>query len=109
MAVTCGPRGKVHDYVTFYFCGRTPMLLSILKSGQFRESDFIFFAISMGRLNSNRFVFTNKAANRRFEPPTFYDATSNLTELNWPEILNKKWTPENNTLKYNLKYSINTG
>jgi hypothetical protein len=100
MNVTCCPWGKVHDYVPFYFCARTPMLLRILKSKCFEEPDFIFFAVSTKKLDNPNFIFTNKAANRRNEPPQFYDCPSKLSELNWQEILDKKWTPANETAKH---------
>lgn len=100
MEVTCGPKGHVHDYVPFYFNPRTPMFLSIIKSRNYDQPYFIYFAVSIDKLENEKFVFTNKAANRRYEPPTFYDCPSNLNELSWNCIESKAWSSPNEDEKH---------
>lgn len=92
MSVTCGPKGKVHDYVPFYFCPRTPMFLSIIKSRNYDQIYFITFAISIDKLASEKFVFTNKSANRRLDPPQFYECPTNLENLSWDIIESRGWS-----------------
>lgn len=91
MEVTCGPKGHVHDYVPFYFNARTPMFLSLIKSRNYDQPYFIYFAVSIEKLNSEKFVFTDKAANRKYDPPKFYDCPSKLDELSWDSIESKAW------------------
>ncbi len=91
MKVTCGPKGHVHDYVPFYFNSRTPMFLSLIKSRNYDQPYFIYFAVSIDKLNSEKFVFTDKSANRKDEPPMFYDCPSKLDELSWGNIESKAW------------------
>lgn len=100
MSVTCGPKGKVHDYVPFYFCPRTPMFLSIIKSRNYDQPYFITFAISMDKLTSEKFVFTNKSANRRFDPPEFYECPANLEQLSWDIIESRAWSCESESDKH---------
>lgn len=100
MEVTCGPMGHVHDYVPFYFCARTPIFLSIIKSRNYDQPYFIHFAVSTEKLKSEKFVFTNKAANRKHELPDFYECPSKLTELNWSSIESKSWGCPNDTEKH---------
>ncbi|ASG05489.1 DarT ssDNA thymidine ADP-ribosyltransferase family protein [Vibrio anguillarum] len=100
MVVPCGPKGKVHDYVPFYFCSRTPMFLSIIKSRNYDQPYFITFAVSFDKLKSEKFIFTNKAANRRFEPPEFYDCPTHLDKLSWDIIESRSWGCVNDSVKH---------
>lgn len=100
MKVTCGYKGYVHDYVPFYFNARTPMFLSLIKSRNYDQPYFIFFAVSIEKLNNDKFVFTDKAANRRYEPPKFYDCPSKLDELSWDDIESRAWSSRNETEKH---------
>ncbi|MGE6289974.1 DarT ssDNA thymidine ADP-ribosyltransferase family protein [Aeromonas media] len=100
MAVPCGPKGKVHDYVPFYFCSRTPMFLSIIKSRNYDQPYFISFAVSFNKLKNKKFIFTNKAANRRFDPPEFYDCPTHLDELSWSIIESRSWSCANDSIKH---------
>ncbi|PVZ66698.1 DarT ssDNA thymidine ADP-ribosyltransferase family protein [Pelagibaculum spongiae] len=100
MKVTCGPKGHVHDYVPFYFNPRTPMFLSLIKSRNYDQPYFIYFAVSINNLENEKFVFTDKAANRRYEPPTFYDCPSKLDELSWSCIESKAWSSPNEAEKH---------
>lgn len=100
MVVPCGPEGKVHDYVPFYFCSRTPMFLSLIKSRNYDQPYFISIAVSVDKLTGENFIFTNKAANRRYEPPEFYECPTDLDKLNWKSIESRSWGCANDTAKH---------
>lgn len=90
MDVTVGPGGKVHDYVPFYFSSINPMLLSLLNHKNCDQNLIIYLCINIERLDKDDAVFTNASANTT-SPPTFYDDTSHLDELDWDLILSRKW------------------
>ncbi|MBO2653205.1 DUF4433 domain-containing protein [Shewanella algae] len=100
MKVSCGNGGVVHDYVPFYFCPRTPMFLSIIKSRNYDQQYFVHFALSIDKLKMESFIFTDKAANREFEPPNFFNSPADLDKLNWDEIDNKSWRSKSDGLKH---------
>lgn len=100
MLVTCKPNGSVHDYVPFYFCARTPMFLSILKSRNFDQPYFIYIALNIENLENDNFIFTDGAANKKYNPPNFYSDPENLDRLNWDEVNSKSWGVRNDTAKH---------
>src|SRR6478672_2947833 len=42
MVVPCGPGGVVHDYVPFYFCTRSSMLLSVVNAKNVDQYNLIY-------------------------------------------------------------------
>lgn len=44
MDVTCGPKGKVHDYVPFYFTSMNPMFLSVINRKN-QDQPFMIFSV----------------------------------------------------------------
>lgn len=90
MDVTAGPGGKVHDYVPFYFSSINPMLLTLLNQKNVDQNLIIYFCIKIQRLDQYDAVFTNSSANTAI-PPTFYDDTSHLVDLNWDLIDYRGW------------------
>ncbi len=90
MDVPIGPGGKVHDYVPFYFSSINPMLLTLLNQKNIDQNLIIYFCIKIKRLDNNDAVFTNASANTT-EPPTFYEDTSYLDDLEWELIESRKW------------------
>lgn len=91
MQVACGPGGVVHDYVPFYFCPRTPMFFKILSTKNFDQCLLVFICISIEKLDLQKFVFTDSAANRALAP-NFYDDPTDLDKLSWDEIEKKSWS-----------------
>lgn len=91
MAVTCGPKGVVHDYVPFYFAKRTPMLLNIVKSKNIDQIDIIYLAIPIENIVDKKFVFSDASANTII-PPNFYDDPKHLDKLEWDIIDRWAWT-----------------
>lgn len=90
MDVPVGPRGKVHDYVPFYFSSMNPMLLTLLNQKNVDQQYIIYFCVKIDRLEKEDAVFTNASANT-LEPPTFYEETDKLNKLNWDLIDSRKW------------------
>lgn len=92
MEVTCGPGGVVHDYVPFYFCKRSPMLLSVVNARNVDQNFLVHLALPISVLQQPTAVFADASANRMTEPPTFHADPENLTQLNWNEIDSLKWS-----------------
>lgn len=99
MDVTVGLGGKVHDYVPFYFSSINPMLLSLLNHKNCDQNQIIYLCINIERLDKDDAVFTNASANTT-SPPTFYDDTSHLDELDWDLILCRKWKMDTDEAKH---------
>jgi len=99
MDVTCGSKGKVHDYVPFYFASRNPMALALVNSKNFDQIDLIYFAVPIAKLIEDHVVFTDASANTAI-PPNFYNNPENLDELNWKAIESKKWSNSDDTWKH---------
>lgn len=87
MEVTCGPGGVVHDYVPFYLCKRSSMMLGVLNVKNVDQHDLIYLAIPIGVIEENHVVFTNAAANTEI-PPDFFHNPDDLQGLNWGAIDN---------------------
>lgn len=90
MDVPVGPRGKVHDYVPFYFSSMNPMLLKKLNEKNVDQQFIVYFCVKIQRLEKDDAVFTDASANTN-EPPTFYDDVDDLDKLNWQAIDKKSW------------------
>lgn len=89
MDVTAGPRGKIHDYESFYFSSVNPMLLTLLNHKNCDQNQIVYLCIKINRLDKDDAVFTNSSANTTV--PTFYDNLSHLDDLDWILIFNRKW------------------
>ena len=91
MVVTCGPEGVVHDYVPFYFCKRSPMLLSVVNAKNVDQNFLVHLAVPISLLLEPTVVFTDASANRIADPPNFYSEPEDLTKLSWDQIDSLKW------------------
>ena len=90
MAVTCAPKGNIHDYVPFYMCVRNPMFLSLVNSKNIDQQGLIFFAFKMDKIDGVNVVFTDASANTAV-PPNFYNDRKDLDKLDWGQINSQKW------------------
>lgn len=95
MQVTCGPGGVVHDYVPFYFCKRSSMLLSVVNQKNCDQQFLIYLAFPITILDNANAVFTDSAANRENDPPNFYNLPEDLRNLNWGIIDSMRWRLDN--------------
>lgn len=93
MDVTCGPKGKVHDYVPFYFSSINPMLLAVINSKNIDQQFIIYLCRKIDLLDKDDSVFTDASANTDV-PPTFYDNPADLDKLSWNLIKSKKWSSQ---------------
>lgn len=90
MDVTCGPGGKVHDYVPLYFGTLSPMLLAVVNRKNVDQADIVYFEFPIALLERETVVFTDASANTA-APPNFFSDPVNLSNLNWQEIDSIKW------------------
>ena len=91
MKVPVEPKGKVHDYVPFYFSSINPMLLKKLNEKNVDQPLIVYLCVKIDRLDKDDAVFTDASANTNV-PPTFYDDVKDLNKLNWELIDSKKWS-----------------
>ncbi|WP_321426061.1 DarT ssDNA thymidine ADP-ribosyltransferase family protein [uncultured Bacteroides sp.] len=90
MDVTCGLRGKVHDYVPFYFTSINPMFLSVINRKNQDQPLMIFLCMSISKIEDDNVVFTDASANT-VPPPNFYSQSEELINLDWKNIDCRKW------------------
>lgn len=98
MAVPCGAKGVVHDYVPFYFGSLSPMLLGVVNKKNIDQSEILYFEFPISLLLTPGAVFTDASANTGV-PPNFYADLSDLDKLNWKEVDSLKWGSANETLR----------
>jgi hypothetical protein len=90
MDVTCGLKGKVHDYVPFYFTSINPMFLSVINRKNQDQPLMIFLCMSIDKIENDNVVFTDASANT-VSPPNFYNDSEDLVNLDWKNIDSRKW------------------
>lgn len=90
MKVPVGPKGKVHDFVPFYFSSINPMLLKKLNEKNVDQPLIVYLCVKIDRLDKDDAVFTDTSANTAVSPK-FYDDIKDLDKLDWNLIENKKW------------------
>lgn len=90
MDVIVEPRGKLHDYVPFYFSSVNPMLLTLLNKKNIDQNFIIYLCLKIDKLEKDDAVFTDASANRN-EAPNFYNDVAQLSQLDWELIDCKKW------------------
>ena len=90
MDVPIGKKGKVHDYVPFYFSSMNPMLLTLLNHKNVDQNLIVYLCVKIQRLDEDDAVFTDASANTA-TPPNFFDDTTDLDKLKWDLIDSRKW------------------
>ncbi len=95
------PKGVMSDYVPFYFCPRSPMLLTINSNPleyQVLQSDIIYLVSSVEKIEEVglQYVFTDGHFSLKFTE--FYNQKGYLSKLDWEVIKAKYWadTEEDN-------------
>lgn len=82
---------SMHDYVPFYFCSRSPMLLGVIKREIIDQHDIIYFEFPINVLTKFTSFFTDASVNTEIKP-NFYRDLEKLIELSWPLINSTGWT-----------------
>jgi len=100
--ISCGPRGVIHDYVSFYFGVLSPMLLK-LKTGQVAgytdgQSPLIYLVTSAQAVTESGvgFVFSDGHGLAAFT--TWFDDLSRLDRLDWSMINQRYWSDNINDM-----------
>ncbi len=93
-AITCKPYGHIHDYVSFYFGPRSPMLYVIHKGNSdtnCTQEEIIYLVTSIPKLQEQQmnFVFTNGQALMALSAQ--YTDIKDLDKINWNIINGKYW------------------
>jgi hypothetical protein len=98
--VVCGPRGRLYDYVPFYFAPRSPMLFTIdrgnvetYQGGQEPVAHLVS-TVQMIQQAGEHFVFTDGHATMALS--SFYESLKDLTQIDWPLMSSRYWfdTPQ---------------
>ncbi len=90
LLVPCGSHGVVHDYVPFYFCMRSSMLLAVVNNKIADQMFIIYLCLPLTIIEECPSVFTDAAANTSVTP-NFYENLEDLERLNWQAIDSLKW------------------
>lgn len=86
------PDTTIHDYVPFYFCPRSPMLLSVTSKSGVNKDDILHIVACAQDIHSNKeydYVFTDCHA--KLYQALWYDNISDLDKLCWSSINAKYW------------------
>jgi hypothetical protein len=98
--IPCGPRGVIHDYVSFYFGPRSPMLFQ-LHTGRVEgyaggQSPLIYLVSTAQAVaaSSAGFVFSDGHGIAAFT--SWYDDLADLSRVDWAVVNGKYWndTPD---------------
>ncbi len=91
MDVPCGCKGKIHDYVPFYFSSLNPMLLGVINSKNQDQPLIIYLCLKIQKIETLNAIFTDASANTDI-PPTFYNDVADLNKIDWVLVDSKKWS-----------------
>ncbi len=100
--IPCGPGGTVHDYVSFYFGPRSPMLYQLHTGwvdGYNEGQEPIIYIISTVEKVLNfelQFVFSDGHGIAIFTD--WFDDTQNLDKIDWETVYAKYWHDTNDDL-----------
>jgi hypothetical protein len=87
------------EYIPFYFCKLSPMLLAIMSSKILDEENIIHFEFPIQVLSGHASVFTDRAVLPNSNP-NFYTRPRDLTKLNWDAIDSPAWRMPSESLRH---------
>ena len=100
--IPCGPGGVIHDYVSFYFGPRSPMLFQ-LHTGwniEYEErQDPLIYLVSTAQVIHNSgaaFVFSNGHGIAVFT--NWFDQLEDLSEVDWAAVYADYWRDDVNDM-----------
>lgn len=97
--VPCGPGGNLHDYVTFYFAPRSPMLYAIYRGNvdgcTAGQNDIVYLVSSAQRVHrsGSRYVFTDGHGIMALSD--FYVDLKDLVQVDWRIMQDTYWADTN--------------
>ncbi len=93
--IPCGPGGTIHDYISFYFGPRSPMLLQ-LRTGRVEGYDEgqepLVYLVTLAQAIEAaelRFVFSDGHGIKVFT--RWFDDLSQLSEVDWEAVYARYW------------------
>lgn len=93
--IPCGPGGVIHDYVSFYFGPRSPMLLQ-LQTGQVSgygegQQPIIYLVSSVQRVLAagSSFVFSDGQGIAAYT--SWFDDPRKLANVDWETVYARRW------------------
>jgi hypothetical protein len=93
--ISCGPRGVIHDYVSFYFGPRSPMLFQ-LHTGYVagyteRQNPIIYLVSSVEKVQQSgtAFVFSDGHGIATFTD--WFDSVFDLDKFDWAAVSARIW------------------
>lgn len=100
--VPCGPRGTIHDYVSFYFGYLSPMMLQ-LKTGQVSgyaegQEPLIYLVTTAQAVQAAgvRFAFSDGHGIAAFT--NWYDDLADLDKVDWNMVYQRYWSDNVNDM-----------
>ncbi|MBM7578533.1 type II toxin-antitoxin system toxin DNA ADP-ribosyl transferase DarT [Jeotgalibacillus terrae] len=89
--VPISPGGSLHDYVPFYFAGRSPMLYRLSHNG-FHQKELVYLMTNTEKVKDSRlpFVFTDGHAIMFLTE--FYNNLEFLNKIDWDVMESKYWS-----------------
>jgi hypothetical protein len=93
--IPCGPGGVIHDYVSFYFGPRTPMLLQLHtgRAGGYTQTQtpLIYLISTAQAINASgaQFVFSDGHGIASFT--AWKDDLAQLDEVDWTAVNSRYW------------------
>ena len=99
VSISIGPGGTPEDYIPFYFCKLSPMLLAIMSSKVIDEEEIIHFEFPIDILETHPSVFTDGAVIPNSNPHFFTDP-ADLDRLNWQAIDSPAWRMPTESLRH---------
>lgn len=86
------PYGKIHDYVSFYFGPKSPMLYSISKGNSdtnCSQSDIVYIVTAVSSLIENKLKFVFTTGQAIMELSTQHNNLNDLNKIDWDIIFAK--------------------
>lgn len=93
--IPCGPGGVIHDYVSFYFGPRSPMLYQLhtgwVEGYREGQKPLIYLVSTAQAIRSRgaRFVFSDGHGIARFTD--WYDNLAHLDKVDWEAVYTRTW------------------
>jgi hypothetical protein len=93
--ISCGPRGVIHDYVSFYFGYLSPMLLRLHTgrvaghSGDQSSLLYLVTTVQVIRDSAIPFVFSDGHGIARFTE--WFDSLDRLDAVDWDTVFQRYW------------------